>query len=95
MDYTLGFAELYYKLTSHKDYKLEIKRLNSLLIDLVIDKNNSHLLSIGCGTGSHELLLAKDNYKITAIDLSKEMIKQAKKKIHFIILYLETIPLKS
>ena len=38
------------------------------------------VLDIGCGTGSHSIVLANRNYKMAGIDQSKNMIEEAKRK---------------
>jgi len=38
------------------------------------------ILDIGCGTGNHDLILAKRGYKVTGIDLSDRMISVAQRK---------------
>ncbi len=38
------------------------------------------ILDIGCGTGSHSLILSRCGYAVTGIDISKVMIDNAKKK---------------
>jgi len=40
----------------------------------------SLILDVGCGTGRHAIELAKRGYKVTGIDISKEMLKEAKKR---------------
>lgn len=38
------------------------------------------ILDVGCGTGGHAILLARRGYKVTGIDASETMIRQAKTK---------------
>ncbi len=48
-----------------------------------LQKNNcpgSRLLDLGCGTGNITIPLARKGYTITAVDLSAEMLSQAKQK---------------
>lgn len=40
-----------------------------------------NILDIGCGTGRHSIELGKRGYKVTGIDLSSSMIKQARVKM--------------
>jgi SAM-dependent methyltransferase len=39
-----------------------------------------NVLDVGCGTGSHSSLLSKRGYQITGIDISKRMVKEARRK---------------
>ena len=87
MDYGSDYSEIYDILSSHKNYKLESQKLDSFLTEIGIDKNKDKILSIGCGTGSHELLLAKKNFFIVGIDSSKNMIKRAQSKNKFENIY--------
>lgn len=38
------------------------------------------ILDIGCGTGRHDIELAKRGYNVTGIDLSESMLAKAKEK---------------
>ena len=86
----------YYK----KNAKDLAKRYESANVDKVqqllleVFAKNSHLLEIGCGSGRDANFMIENNYKITAIDASKEMITEAK-KIHPLLknsLHVVTIP---
>ncbi len=44
-------------------------------------KQNGEILELGCGTGRVALALAKQNFKVTGLDLSKEMLGIFKKKL--------------
>jgi ubiquinone/menaquinone biosynthesis C-methylase UbiE len=52
-------------------------------VDFVLEelrlKPGSRILDIGCGTGRHAIELAKRRYRITGIDISKGMLKEAEK----------------
>jgi ubiquinone/menaquinone biosynthesis C-methylase UbiE len=52
-------------------------------VDFVLEelklKPGSWILDIGCGTGRHAIELAKRGYRITGIDLSAGMLKEAEK----------------
>ncbi|HEY8542170.1 MAG TPA: class I SAM-dependent methyltransferase [Pseudothermotoga sp.] len=39
----------------------------------------SYILDVGCGTGRHSVELAKRGYNVTGIDISEEMLKEARK----------------
>lgn len=73
------YADYYDKIYKEKDYKKETEFLKK-----IIKKYSSlkvrDILSLGCGTASHDLILTKDNFKITGVDRSKKMIQIAKEK---------------
>lgn len=74
------YARFYDDLYQDKDYKKECD-----FIEKVLKKFSSReirtILDLGCGTASHDILLAKRGYDITGIDVSSEMLKIAKQKI--------------
>lgn len=74
------YARFYDILYQDKDYKKECD-----FIEKVLEKFSSReirtILDLGCGTASHDILLAKRCYDITGIDVSSEMLKIAKQKI--------------
>ena len=43
-------------------------------------KKPKNILDVGCGTGSHSLLLSRRGYSVTGIDISERMIRLAKNK---------------
>jgi len=64
------------------DYELEVFTRNTLqevdFIEEEIGKNRDlTILDIGCGTGRHSLEFARRGYRVTGIDLSPEMLKEA------------------
>jgi len=40
----------------------------------------SHILDVGCGTGRHAVELAKRGYRVTGIDISEQMLREAQKR---------------
>lgn len=72
-------AEFYDALYEGKDYNKEVD-----FVEKAIKKFSPHkvktILSLGCGTASHDILMAQHGYSILGIDGSKEMIDFAKKK---------------
>jgi cyclopropane fatty-acyl-phospholipid synthase-like methyltransferase len=42
--------------------------------------NGNHLLDVGCGTGTLALLLIKEGFTVTGVDLSEEMLTVAQQK---------------
>ena len=77
-----GYRELakYYDLIySQKDYKKEVKKI-AKLISKYKKSNWKELLDIACGTGNHIQFLI-EKFVCTGIDMSKEMLDVARKKI--------------
>jgi 2-polyprenyl-3-methyl-5-hydroxy-6-metoxy-1,4-benzoquinol methylase len=57
-------------------------------IEIEINRNKQiRILDIGCGTGRHDIELAKRGYSVTGIDLSESLLRRAKEKA--VILGLE------
>ncbi|HEX8645990.1 MAG TPA: methyltransferase domain-containing protein [Thermoleophilaceae bacterium] len=73
--YDAAFAELYDRITTHKDYAAEVDALARL-----IGEPDGRILDVGCGTGTHAALLAERGYGITAIDQSQQMARRAAEK---------------
>ena len=73
------FAIYYDQIYSDKSY---IKEVNFVVKNLrkYSKKNIQNVLDIGCGTGSHSVLLAKKGFSITGIDKSKQALDIAKGK---------------
>ncbi|MCX6718094.1 MAG: class I SAM-dependent methyltransferase [Candidatus Staskawiczbacteria bacterium] len=73
------YADFYDKVYENKDYKKEADFLKN-----VIKKYSSikvgNILSLGCGTASHDIILAKSGFKILGVDKSPKMIEIAKQK---------------
>jgi len=72
------FAMYFDKIYSDKNYKKECD-----FIQKILSKNKmkrKEMLDLGCGTGTHALILAKNGFKITGVDISKTAIELAKKK---------------
>lgn len=73
------YSNYYDKIYEKKDYKTE----SDFLIQIIKKYSPikvKNILSLGCGTASHDTILAKRGFSITGIDGSKEMIAIAKKK---------------
>ncbi len=54
-----------------------VGEVDFILQEINYDKNFK-ILDIGCGTGRHDIELAKRGYNVTGIDLSPSMIEKAK-----------------
>jgi len=70
-------AKYYDRVYSFKDYLDEAVRLQNLIIKYLESGGNT-LLDVACGTGLH-LKHLKDDFSCTGIDISKSMLKIARK----------------
>jgi len=59
--------------------KNTLKEVDFLIEELAL-KPGAAILDVGCGTGRHAVELAKRGYKVTGIDISAEMLKEAREK---------------
>jgi len=69
------YGKFYDLIYQDKDYAAEAD-----YIEMLIKKNAPHarkILDLGCGTGQHDMLLAKKGYSLTGVDLSEEMLSAA------------------
>ena len=69
------FAKYYDLFYQKKDYQKEVLFLKNFL------NHKDNIIDLGCGTGIHAGLLAKDGYQIDGLDLNKEMLEIAKNRI--------------
>ena len=72
------YAQLYDALTLHKNYTDEVNCLERKILSK-ISGHPLRILSVGCGTGSHESILC-GAHKVTGLDTSNAMITLAKEK---------------
>ncbi len=42
------------------------------------DHSNLKILDLGCGSGKHDILFAKENFNVCGVDMSEDMITIAK-----------------
>jgi SAM-dependent methyltransferase len=70
-----GIAQYYDVLYGGKDYAAEANYIASLLRQQGVVKNS--LLNLGCGTGRHDVELAKLGWQVHGVDLSEQMIQRA------------------
>ncbi len=74
------YADYYDEIYLQKDYKKEVDFLMSVVKKYSPVKVKS-ILSLGCGTASHDIILAQKGFDILGIDGSAKMIKIAKHKV--------------
>lgn len=70
------FAKYYDQFYQKKDYEKEVEFLTNFI------KPKDEIIDIGCGTGMHASILQKKGVKIDGLDLNKEMLNIAKKRIN-------------
>ncbi|MCP4714407.1 MAG: class I SAM-dependent methyltransferase [Deltaproteobacteria bacterium] len=70
----------YYNLLYHdKNYQAEADYVEQLMQKHTATKPQT-ILDLGCGTGNHDLLLARHGYTVQGLDLSDDMIAVAREK---------------
>jgi len=69
------YAEYYNLLYKDKDYPGEALYIHSLIRKQY--PNARSVLNLGCGTGKHDIELAKLGYEVTGVDFSEEMLSAA------------------
>ncbi len=74
------FAE-YYDFIYHDlvDYAEDVRFLESVFRKWMNEKPRT-ILDLGCGTGNHDLPLAKRGYRVTGLDLSPQQLSVARRK---------------
>jgi SAM-dependent methyltransferase len=73
-----NYACYYDLLYRDKDYTAEAEFIDRLIQQQA--PNTSTILELGCGTGNHALLLAREGYFVHGVDLSAEMLKCAQER---------------
>jgi ubiquinone/menaquinone biosynthesis C-methylase UbiE len=66
-----------------------LKKESLLLKEMIGNVASKDILDVGCATGVHTRLFSNSNNRVTGIDISKEMIFEAKKKMDDNIQFLE------
>lgn len=72
-------AEYYDDLHEDVDYPAECTLLETV-ISGALHRQPATVLDLGCGTGSHALILAERGYRVTGIDASAGMLRVARTK---------------
>ncbi|MEF8835944.1 MAG: class I SAM-dependent methyltransferase [Candidatus Thermoplasmatota archaeon] len=79
IDYLARYYDLIYEEEKEKNYEKESEQLMQI-IERYGDEGAEALLDVGCGIGSHLKYLSKE-FKCTGIDLSEQMIENAREKV--------------
>jgi SAM-dependent methyltransferase len=79
MDVFKNYSRYYNLIYKDKNYEGEANYIMNLLNKYA--PHTKTLLDLGCGTGKHEIYFAKNNYKITGVEISQEMIDIAKAEL--------------
>jgi SAM-dependent methyltransferase len=74
-----AYASIYDASYAEKDYRRECDTITDAF-ERFGDGAVRTVLDLGCGTGSHALLLAAKGYSVTGVDLSPEMLTIAREK---------------
>jgi 2-polyprenyl-3-methyl-5-hydroxy-6-metoxy-1,4-benzoquinol methylase len=72
-------SPLYEKLYASRD-DAEAAQLTAWIAGLLPPAQHPDVLDMGCGRGRHSLLLAKEGYRVTGVDLSSRAIETARRK---------------
>lgn len=78
-----AFAAYYDAMMHDVDYDGWAARLDALLRKHLLEGNgaaNSSLADCACGTGALSIRLAQRGYRVTGVDLSQDMLRQAQEK---------------
>lgn len=69
--------EYMYVYRSHNEQ--DAQKLVHLILDNINLPLHSDILDLACGTGRHSILFAQKNYRVTAVDLSRNLLSIARK----------------
>jgi SAM-dependent methyltransferase len=75
----LGYAQAYDVVYQDKDYAAECRVLEKVF-EHDARRQVRSVLDLGCGTGSHALVLAGDGFEVTGVDRSPAMLSEAARK---------------
>ena len=74
-----NYARYYDLLYQDKDYVGETQFIEQLVKTYA--KETQAILDLGCGTGLHATLLAKQGYQVQGVDISQEMLQKASDRL--------------
>jgi SAM-dependent methyltransferase len=72
-------AKHYDNLYSKKNYEFECDIIEYIIKNYSVCKVKN-IVDIGCGTGNHAVVLSNKGYYVVGTDISRQMLKEAKKK---------------
>ncbi len=75
-----GYARLYDAMYATKDYARECDAVEAAMRSHGDGGTYRSILDLGCGTGSHDVVLARRGYEVTGVDLSADMVEIARHK---------------
>jgi len=75
------YAAYYDSIYQDKPYEHEVMQLEKF-IKQYSKIPVSNIVSLGCGTATYEILLAKKGFKIVGVDVSDDMLKIGQEKVH-------------
>lgn len=82
-----NYARYYDLLYQDKDYAGEARFIHQLIKNHAPDAQS--ILELGCGTGNHAVLLAKEGYIIHGVDRSSQMLETASDRLSFLSPHLK------
>ena len=74
-----GYSRYYNLLYQDKDYASEAQYVHELIQKY--RPGAKTILSLGCGTGNHDFILADIGYEVSGVDMSAEMLNAAKARV--------------
>lgn len=74
-----NYARYYDLLYRDKDYAGETKFIHGLIQKYA--SNAGSIFELGCGTGKHAELLSKMSYEVLGVDMSREMLEAANRRL--------------
>lgn len=74
-----NYARYYDLLYRDKNYAGEAQFVQKLL--QIYAPSTKYILDLGCGTGTHAVLLAEQGYRVHGVDLSSDMLRQANERL--------------
>ncbi len=75
-----AIAEIYDYMLRHVDYQLWYEFISSIMIDYI--DNPRTVLELGCGTGKFGAKFSTDDFRITGVDISLDMLRVARTRAY-------------